>query len=122
MATIQLLLVDDEERFLHTTKILLDKRGVVTFIATNGADALSAREALQMATVGGAAVLGRDDVGVLAPGKAADFIGIDVCVSILDVLKDGLGDDKYRACPLMRRMVAAGHFGRKTGRGFYEYT
>ena len=52
---------------------------------------------------------------------SADFIGIDVCVSILDVLKDGLGDDKYRACPLLRRMVAAGHLGRKSGRGFYEY-
>ena len=57
----------------------------------------------------------------MGPLTLADFIGIDVCVSILDVLKDGLGDDKYRACPLMRRMVAAGHLGRKTGRGFYEY-
>ncbi len=57
----------------------------------------------------------------MGPLTLADFIGIDVCVSILDVLKDGLGDDKYRACPLMRRMVAAGHLGRKSGRGFYEY-
>ena len=57
----------------------------------------------------------------MGPLTLADFIGIDVCVSILDVLKDGLGDDKYRACPLMRRMVAAGYLGRKTGRGFYEY-
>ena len=57
----------------------------------------------------------------MGPLSLADFIGIDVCVSILDVLKDGLGDDKYRACPLMRRMVAAGHLGRKSGRGFYEY-
>jgi 3-hydroxybutyryl-CoA dehydrogenase len=57
----------------------------------------------------------------MGPLSLADFIGIDVCVNILDVLKDGLGDDKYRACPLMRRMVAAGHLGRKTGRGFYEY-
>ena len=58
----------------------------------------------------------------MGPLQLADFIGLDVCVSILDVLKDGLGDDKYRACPLLRRMVAAGHLGKKTGRGFYEYT
>ncbi len=57
----------------------------------------------------------------MGPLALADFIGLDVCVEILDVLKDGLGDDKYRACPLLRRMVAAGHLGRKTGRGFYEY-
>jgi 3-hydroxybutyryl-CoA dehydrogenase len=57
----------------------------------------------------------------MGPLTLADFIGLDVCVNILDVLKDGLGDDKYRACPLLRRMVAAGHLGRKTGRGFYEY-
>ncbi len=57
----------------------------------------------------------------MGPLTLADFIGLDVCVEILDVLKDGLGDDKYRACPLLRRMVAAGHLGRKTGRGFYEY-
>ena len=57
----------------------------------------------------------------LGPLQLADFIGLDVCVSILDVLKEGLGDDKYRACPLLRRMVAAGHLGRKSGRGFYDY-
>jgi 3-hydroxybutyryl-CoA dehydrogenase len=57
----------------------------------------------------------------MGPLTLADFIGLDVCVSILDVLKNGLGDDKYRACPLMRRLVAAGHLGRKTGQGFYDY-
>jgi 3-hydroxybutyryl-CoA dehydrogenase len=57
----------------------------------------------------------------MGPLALADFIGLDVVVSILDVLQDGLGDDKYRACPLLRRMVAAGHLGRKTGRGFYDY-
>jgi 3-hydroxybutyryl-CoA dehydrogenase len=57
----------------------------------------------------------------MGPLALADLIGIDVCVSILDVLQRGLGDDKYRACPLLRRMVAAGHLGRKSGQGFYEY-
>lgn len=57
----------------------------------------------------------------MGPLTLADLIGLDVCVGILDVLKDGLGDDKYRACPLLRRMVAAGHLGRKSGRGFYDY-
>jgi 3-hydroxybutyryl-CoA dehydrogenase len=57
----------------------------------------------------------------MGPLQLADFIGLDVCLSILDVLHDGLGDDKYRACPLLRRMVAAGHLGKKSGKGFYDY-
>jgi 3-hydroxybutyryl-CoA dehydrogenase len=57
----------------------------------------------------------------MGPLTLADFIGLDVCVAILDVLHEGLGDPKYRACPLLRRMVAAGHLGRKSGRGFYHY-
>ncbi len=57
----------------------------------------------------------------LGPLALADLIGLDVCLSILEVLHRELGDDKYRPCPLLRRMVAAGHLGRKTGRGFYEY-
>ena len=57
----------------------------------------------------------------MGPLALADFIGLDVCVAILDVLHEGLGDDKYRACPLMRRMVAAGNLGRKSGRGFFNY-
>jgi 3-hydroxybutyryl-CoA dehydrogenase len=57
----------------------------------------------------------------MGPLQLADFIGLDVCLAILEVLHRGLGDDKYRAAPLLRRMVAAGYLGRKSGRGFYDY-
>jgi len=57
----------------------------------------------------------------MGPLELADFIGLDVCVNILDVLLDGFGDPKYRACPLLRKMVAAGWLGRKSGKGFYAY-
>jgi 3-hydroxybutyryl-CoA dehydrogenase len=57
----------------------------------------------------------------MGPLELADFIGLDVCVHILDVLHEGFGDSKYRACPLLRKMVAAGWLGRKSGRGFYTY-
>jgi 3-hydroxybutyryl-CoA dehydrogenase len=57
----------------------------------------------------------------MGPLALADFIGLDVCLAILEVLHRGLGDDKYRPCPLLRRMVAAGHLGRKSGQGFYDY-
>ena len=58
----------------------------------------------------------------MGPLELADFIGLDVCVDILQVLHDGFGDPKYRACPLLRKYVAAGWLGRKSGRGFYTYT
>jgi 3-hydroxybutyryl-CoA dehydrogenase len=57
----------------------------------------------------------------MGPLALADLIGLDVCLAILNVLHEGLGDPKYRACPLLKRMVAAGHLGRKSGRGFYVY-
>jgi 3-hydroxybutyryl-CoA dehydrogenase len=57
----------------------------------------------------------------MGPLTLADFIGLDVCLAILEVLHEGFGDPKYRPCPLLRRMVAAGLLGKKSGKGFYSY-
>ncbi|MFN8659504.1 MAG: 3-hydroxyacyl-CoA dehydrogenase NAD-binding domain-containing protein [Candidatus Obscuribacterales bacterium] len=58
----------------------------------------------------------------MGPLALADFIGLDICLHIMETLHEGFGDPKYRACPLIRQLVAAGHLGRKTGRGFYDYS
>jgi len=57
----------------------------------------------------------------MGPLALADFVGLDICLHILQTLYEGFGDPKYRACPLIRQMVAAGHLGRKSGQGFYIY-
>lgn len=57
----------------------------------------------------------------MGPLQLADFIGLDVCLAILNVLYDGFNDSKYRPCPLLKKMVTAGHLGKKSGQGFYKY-
>ena len=67
------------------------------------------------------AVMRRGTNHPMGPLALADFTGLDVCLGILNLLHEGLGDPKCRPCPLLRRMVAAGHLGRKSSQGFYTY-
>jgi len=57
----------------------------------------------------------------MGPLALADFVGLDICLHVLETLHEGFGDPKYRPCPVLRQLVAAGHLGRKTGKGFYQY-
>jgi len=57
----------------------------------------------------------------MGPLALADLVGLDTCLAIMEVLQREMGEDKYRPCPLLRKMVAAGYLGRKSGRGFYTY-
>lgn len=57
----------------------------------------------------------------MGPLALADFVGLDICLHVLETLHDGFGDPKYRPCPLLRQLVSAGHLGKKTGQGFYRY-
>ena len=82
-------------------------------------DRLSGRGVLSEKDIDEAMKLGTNQP--MGPLVLADFIGLDTCLSIMNVLYDGIGDSKYRPCPLLVKHVEAGWLGKKSGRGFYQY-
>jgi 3-hydroxybutyryl-CoA dehydrogenase len=104
------VMVQDSPGFV-ANRILMPLLNEAVFLLMEG---VASREAIDST-----ATLGLNHP--MGPLTLADHIGLDVCLAVLEVLHHDLGDDKYRPCPLLRRMVAAGYLGRKTGRGFYEY-
>ncbi len=126
-------LATDDETF-HTVKEISEKMGKVPVEAKDFPGFISNRilmpminEAIYALMEGVGTVEAIDTVMKLGmnhpmgPLTLADFIGLDVCLDIMEVLYEGFGDPKYRPCPLLRKMVDAGYLGRKSGRGFYEY-
>lgn len=123
----------DEEVFL-VTEGLAKKMGK-TFIKVNDVAGFAINRILMpmineavYALYEGVATVEDIDTGMklgcnmpMGPLELADFIGLDTCLAIMDVLHVGLGDTKYRACPLLRKYVTAGRYGRKSNRGFYQY-
>ncbi len=104
------VVVRDSPGFVSNRVLMPMINEAVFCLAEGVADAPAIDEVLQLGM--------RHPLGPLA---LADLIGLDVCLAILEVLHAELGEDKYRPCPLLRRMVAAGHLGRKSGRGFHAY-
>src|SRR6266566_4705245 len=105
----------------HTTMALCERLEKKPVAVNDAPGFVSNRVLMPMITEAVDAIMKLGMNHPMGPLELADFIGLDVCVDILDVLYTGFADSKYRACPLLRKMVAAGWLGRKSGRGFYSY-